>query len=46
MYGETNVPRKLNGTKPVVIDTGSGTTKVGYAGDDSPRFEFPSVVAK
>lgn len=46
MYGETNQPRMLNGSKPVVIDTGSGLTKVGFAGDKAPRFSFPSVVAK
>src|SRR5688572_1236313 len=31
---------------PLVIDNGSGMCKVGYAGDDSPRFSFPSVVAR
>ena len=30
--------------KPVVIDTGSGTTKVGFAGNDGPTASFPTVV--
>ncbi|XP_059280070.1 actin-104-like [Lycium ferocissimum] len=28
----------------LVIDNGTGTSKVGFAGDDSPRAVFPSVV--
>jgi actin beta/gamma 1 len=28
---------------PIVIDNGSSTCKVGYAGDDAPRAVFPSV---
>ncbi|PIC12069.1 hypothetical protein B9Z55_028687 [Caenorhabditis nigoni] len=28
----------------VVIDNGSGMTKVGFAGDDAPRGVFPSIV--
>jgi len=29
----------------VVVDNGSGSIKAGFAGDDSPRSVFPSVVA-
>nr|XP_054762849.1 uncharacterized protein LOC129269384 [Lytechinus pictus] len=32
--------------RAIVIDNGSGTTKVGYAGDDKPEFVFPTVVGK
>ncbi|XP_063961764.1 actin, muscle-like [Lytechinus pictus] len=32
--------------KAIVIDNGSGTTKVGYAGDDKPRFVFPTIVGR
>ncbi|XP_016434187.1 actin-1-like [Nicotiana tabacum] len=32
--------------QPVVIDNGSVTSKVGFAGDDSPRAVFPSIVAR
>ena len=27
----------------LVIDVGSGTTKAGYAGEDTPKAYFPSV---
>ncbi|XP_038044645.1 actin-104-like [Patiria miniata] len=30
----------------VVIDSGSSMTKVGFAGEDSPRISFPTVVGK
>jgi hypothetical protein len=30
----------------VVIDSGSGYTKAGIAGDDAPRAVFPSVVGR
>src|SRR5690242_5599534 len=30
----------------VVIDTGSGMGKVGFAGDDSPRGVFPTIVLR
>jgi len=36
----------LGGMKCVVIDTGSGTTKVGYAGEDAPRSVFPSITGR
>lgn len=36
----------LSGMKCVVLDSGSGTTKVGYAGEDAPRSVFPSVTAR
>lgn len=36
----------LGGMKCVVMDAGSGTTKVGYAGEDAPRCVFPSIVAR
>eukprot|EP01084_Bolivina_argentea_P085648 154816_1 len=29
-----------------VIDNGSGIIKVGFAGDDAPRAEFPSIVGR
>merc|ERR1719506_1879712 len=32
------------GSKPLVIDTGSGMLKAGYAGDDLPIKVFPSIV--
>lgn len=28
----------------VVIDTGSGTCKAGFAGDDAPRCVFPTMI--
>ena len=34
-----------NGEAPaIVIDNGSCTSKVGYAGDDAPYVIFPSIV--
>lgn len=30
----------------VVIDNGSKVCKAGFAGDDLPRKEFPSIVVK
>lgn len=36
----------LSGMKCVVLDSGSGTTKIGYAGEDAPRSVFPSVTAR
>ena len=30
----------------VVIDSGSYSTKVGYAGDTSPRYTFPTLVGR
>ncbi|KAK4722194.1 hypothetical protein R3W88_012427 [Solanum pinnatisectum] len=30
----------------LVIDSGSGMTKAGFAGDDSPRAVFPSIVGR
>ncbi|KAJ6545004.1 actin 1 [Mycena vulgaris] len=35
-----------NDTVALVIDTGSGTCKAGFAGDDSPYSVFPSVVGR
>lgn len=32
--------------KAVVIDIGSGMVKAGFAGDDGPRAEFPSIVGR
>eukprot|EP00771_Trimastix_marina_P004059 gnl/Trimastix_PCT/79.p1 GENE.gnl/Trimastix_PCT/79~~gnl/Trimastix_PCT/79.p1 ORF type:complete len:393 (-),score=144.65 gnl/Trimastix_PCT/79:85-1221(-) len=32
------------GPTPIVIDNGSGMCKAGFAGDDSPRAVFPSIV--
>lgn len=29
----------------VVIDLGTGTTRIGFSGDDAPRFEAPTVVS-
>jgi len=34
------------GTNTLVIDTGSGNTRAGFAGDDAPRCEFPTIVGK
>ncbi|PWA95432.1 hypothetical protein CTI12_AA050290 [Artemisia annua] len=31
---------------PIVLDTGSGMIKAGFAGDDAPRAVFPSIVGK
>jgi actin-related protein len=31
---------------PIVIDNGSGMCKAGFAGDDSPRAVFPSIVGR
>ena len=30
----------------LVVDTGSGMTKAGFAGDDAPRAVFPSIVGR
>ncbi|GCC31068.1 hypothetical protein chiPu_0009523 [Chiloscyllium punctatum] len=30
----------------LVVDNGSGMCKAGFAGDDSPRAVFPSIVGK
>ena len=30
----------------VVIDSGSGTCKAGFAGDETPQAMFPSVVGR
>ena len=29
--------------EPVVIDIGSGTIKAGFASDDAPRVDFPTI---
>lgn len=29
---------------PIVVDSGSGVTKAGFSGEESPRWVFPSVV--
>ena len=31
---------------PLVIDNGSGLVKAGFAGDESPRVVFPSIVGR
>ena len=46
MYGELPSNRRLNSAKPIVIDTGSEYTKVGYAGDDKPKYTFRTLVAE
>jgi len=33
-------------TPAVVIDNGSGMSKAGIAGDDTPRATFPSIVGR
>lgn len=38
------MPDFPGGKRPIVIDCGAGTTKVGFAGDDRPRRVFPTVV--
>jgi hypothetical protein len=35
-----------DGIQVVVMDDGSGTCKVGFAGDDAPRSVFPSIVGR
>lgn len=30
----------------VVIDPGSGFCKIGFAGEDSPRYVFPNIVGR
>ena len=30
---------------PLVVDNGSGMCKAGFAGDDTPRVIFPSIVS-
>lgn len=35
-----------DGEGPVVIDAGSGLTKVGIAGEDAPRVVFPSIIGR
>ena len=31
---------------PVVIDNGSETCRAGYAGDNGPTVEFPSIIGR
>lgn len=33
------------GTPAVVMDNGTGLTKLGFAGNDSPSFIFPTAIA-
>jgi actin-related protein 3 len=33
-------------TKTVVIDNGTGFTKMGYAGDAEPQFDIPTLIAE
>ena len=35
-----------NQAKPIVIDIGSSTVKVGFAGDKLPKKVFPAVVRR
>ena len=35
----------LPGT-PVILDIGSAYTKIGFAGEPSPRFVFPTMTGK
>ena len=30
----------------IIIDNGSGMIKAGFAGEDAPRAEFPSIVGR
>jgi len=30
--------------QPLVVDNGTGMVKAGFAGDDAPRAEFPSII--
>jgi actin len=41
-------PRKMSDDEvaALVIDSGSGMTKAGFAGDDAPRAVFPSIVGR
>ncbi|XP_071507603.1 actin-1-like [Diadema antillarum] len=36
----------LDEVEPIVIDNGSGICKAGFAGDESPRSAFPSIVGR
>ncbi len=36
----------MSNQQALVIDAGSGTTKVGFAGDAAPRAEFPTIVGR
>ena len=31
---------------PIILDNGSGMCKAGFAGEDSPRTVFPSLVGR
>ena len=31
---------------PMIVDNGSGMVKAGWAGDDSPRAVFPSIIGR
>eukprot|EP01084_Bolivina_argentea_P160590 279634_1 len=35
-----------DGDQAVVIDNGSATIKAGFAGDDAPRVDFPTVIGR
>lgn len=35
----------LDEVNAIVIDVGSGSTRVGYAGEDTPKAVYPSVSA-
>ena len=37
------LPRATDEVSAVVVDIGSTCTKAGYAGEDCPKFVFPSV---
>jgi len=32
--------------RPIVLDNGSGSIKVGFAGEDGPQFVFPNIVGR
>ncbi|KAJ5070114.1 actin [Anaeramoeba ignava] len=37
---------EIDDIKPIVIDNGSGFTKAGFAGEDAPRYIFPTIVGR
>jgi len=42
--GAYPLPPKSDDVSALVVDVGSNTTKMGYAGEESPKAVFPSVV--
>jgi actin-related protein 2 len=36
----------MSGKKPIICDNGTGFVKVGVAGENFPRYSFPSMIGK